>query len=339
MRAVGRIDGAVASPINRLGRRTRLLRSFRMAPLGAARLDEGTDVSNEPPWPSPERMLAIAHAARDLATIIRDSVPTTDLFSTIVDEDADFGTVQDALARLIELVYPECPFDFVPADGEARPIRIVGAFPQRWPHQASHSFRLLWKTLRGLAVYFGRCQLDPSGGGVAVPSLTSWLLGPDGYERTLERVAYHPPLPQMSFDAKGRLVRADDGLDVRWLDDLAGRSARLEAAVLAVYTYLAPGGQSGGAHAAVTHADDFKSVKWGDATYTFTAMQAACVKVLWEHWERQTPRVGEQTILEAAGSAGSRLRDVFDKGKHSAWGTMIVSDGKGAFRLADPKKI
>jgi hypothetical protein len=34
------------------------------------------------------------------------------------------------------------------------------------------------------------------------------------------------------------------------------------------------------------HGDDFRCVCWFGEVYEFTATQAACVKVLWEHWER-----------------------------------------------------
>ncbi len=81
------------------------------------------------------------------------------------------------------------------------------------------------------------------------------------------------------------------------------------------------------------HAVDFRSVKWFGQGHVFTATQAACIKVLWEHWEQGTPAVGEQTILELAGAGGERLRDVFDKGKHPAWNSMIIEARKGAFRL------
>ena len=47
--------------------------------------------------------------------------------------------------------------------------------------------------------------------------------------------------------------------------------------------------------------------------------------------------LSQSTILDRAGSDGSKLRDVFDKGKHPAWETMIVAaERKGAYRLAEP---
>lgn len=86
------------------------------------------------------------------------------------------------------------------------------------------------------------------------------------------------------------------------------------------------------------HAMDFRSVSWFGTEYTFTSTQAACVKVLWEHWAQGTPAVGEITVLDAAGASGERLRDVFGKGKHPAWGTMIQRAGKGLYALAEPEK-
>jgi hypothetical protein len=86
------------------------------------------------------------------------------------------------------------------------------------------------------------------------------------------------------------------------------------------------------------HSPDFRSVQWFGVKHKFSTMQAACLKILWENWEQGTPEIAELTILDLAGSSSERLRDVFTKGKHLAWGTMIIGSGKGAFRLAEPKK-
>jgi hypothetical protein len=88
--------------------------------------------------------------------------------------------------------------------------------------------------------------------------------------------------------------------------------------------------------ALVAHSDDFRSVRWFGTEYSFTPTQSACVRVLWEAWARGTPDVGHQTILNTARSDSARLREVFNKGKHPAWGTMIASHRKGTFRLAEP---
>jgi hypothetical protein len=83
------------------------------------------------------------------------------------------------------------------------------------------------------------------------------------------------------------------------------------------------------------HSQDFRSVHWYGQDFTFTATQAACVKVLWESQEQGTPAVGQECILEQAGSEQKRLVDLFKS--HPAWGTMIVrAKKKGAYQLAEP---
>jgi len=80
------------------------------------------------------------------------------------------------------------------------------------------------------------------------------------------------------------------------------------------------------------HSSDFRSVNWFGTLYEFTELQAACVKVLWEAWENETPTVGDATVLEAAESHAGRLMYVFRD--HAAWGTMIAEGStKGTHRL------
>jgi hypothetical protein len=82
------------------------------------------------------------------------------------------------------------------------------------------------------------------------------------------------------------------------------------------------------------HSADYRSVHWFGADYTFTPTQAAVIRQLWEAWEDGTPGLGQETLLEGAGSTGDRLRDVF-RGS-PAWGTLVVPLGKGLFALAPP---
>jgi hypothetical protein len=92
------------------------------------------------------------------------------------------------------------------------------------------------------------------------------------------------------------------------------------------------------------HSSDLRSVTWKGVLYSFTAMQSAVVKQLWEAWEEGTPAIGQHTLLEGADSSSSQLRDLFKESSeredsssrmHLAWGVMIVSAGKGNLRLAD----
>lgn len=79
------------------------------------------------------------------------------------------------------------------------------------------------------------------------------------------------------------------------------------------------------------HGPDFACVVWFGTTYQFTATQSHVIKPLWEAWQNGTPDVRHETLLLAAGSEASNLRDVFRD--HPAWNTMIVSKAKGTYRL------
>lgn len=83
------------------------------------------------------------------------------------------------------------------------------------------------------------------------------------------------------------------------------------------------------------HSKDFRSVHWFGKDFTFTAIQAAVVGVLWAAWEHDVPDVGDATLLMEAGSDSKRLVDLF-KG-HPAWATVIVEGKtKGSRRLVRP---
>jgi hypothetical protein len=85
------------------------------------------------------------------------------------------------------------------------------------------------------------------------------------------------------------------------------------------------------------HSADFRSVHWFGKDYSFTANQAACVKVLWEPWENGTPELADATILETAGINSDRLDAVFRNS--SAWGTMIQpGQTKGTHQLGHKVK-
>ncbi len=90
----------------------------------------------------------------------------------------------------------------------------------------------------------------------------------------------------------------------------------------------------------VTCSSDFRSINWYGTQYTFTPTQAACFRVLWESWQRGTPVLGERTILEQAESQSQRLIYLFDKGKHPAWGDLIVPGPvKGTFQLVSNREL
>ncbi len=87
---------------------------------------------------------------------------------------------------------------------------------------------------------------------------------------------------------------------------------------------------------AARHGPDFRSVRWFGQSYQFSPAQAAIVRLLWTAWENDTPEVGQETLLAAAGSEGHRVKDLFkaDGGMHPAWTKMIIPGPKGTFRLS-----
>lgn len=85
------------------------------------------------------------------------------------------------------------------------------------------------------------------------------------------------------------------------------------------------------------HGPDFRSVHWYGKEYTFTAAQAAVVKLLWEAWKNGTPEVGNDYLTSEADVETKRLDHLFGAGKHPAWGTMIrPGSTKGTLRLSPP---
>ena len=109
-----------------------------------------------------------------------------------------------------------------------------------------------------------------------------------------------------------------------------------EASINAVIEYLdAITTQS--ASELVSHSTDFRSVRWGENNYSFTANQAPVVRLLYKNWMNRTPDVADETLLMAADHEAppERLNVLFRD--HPAWNTLIVPGGsKGAHRLADP---
>jgi hypothetical protein len=99
------------------------------------------------------------------------------------------------------------------------------------------------------------------------------------------------------------------------------------------------------------HSEDFRSVHWYGMDFTFTALQAASVRILWEAWDRGVPDLAQGTILARARGDDDMVQDerlsvLFSqrrKGirqKHPAWGTMIVPGStRGSFRLKPRENI
>jgi len=82
------------------------------------------------------------------------------------------------------------------------------------------------------------------------------------------------------------------------------------------------------------HNLDFRSVLWNDVEHSFTSMQAAIVRLLWEALANDTPEVHASTLLAHAESnlQRDRLDPLFFR--HPAWKKLIVrGKHRGTYRL------
>jgi len=86
-----------------------------------------------------------------------------------------------------------------------------------------------------------------------------------------------------------------------------------------------------------SHNEDFTTVIWYGTEYSFNKTQARCIKYLWKNNSASENSIGE--MLDSAACHGYRLRDTFRNrtGHHCAWGKMIISAGKGCFKLNKPQ--
>ena len=91
----------------------------------------------------------------------------------------------------------------------------------------------------------------------------------------------------------------------------------------------------------ISHSDDFTTINWYGEEFTLTRMQAWCIKLLWEHYERGTPGLSGDTILDRIGSSGrgksernrNLYQNIFKRNKR-AWDALITQDKvKGTYRL------
>jgi hypothetical protein len=82
---------------------------------------------------------------------------------------------------------------------------------------------------------------------------------------------------------------------------------------------------------------DYRSVVLDEILYDFTPTQAAIIKQLWEASRNGTPAIGQETLVEEAGSAGELVRDIFRSGgrMHVCWGVALIQGPtKGSYQLS-----
>lgn len=83
---------------------------------------------------------------------------------------------------------------------------------------------------------------------------------------------------------------------------------------------------------------------WQGTRYIFSPKQAAVVRQLLDAWKRGRPEVPQSTLLRRADSESRFLFELFKRTgtrnrprqQHPAWKTLIVTVGRGLYRLAVP---
>jgi len=82
------------------------------------------------------------------------------------------------------------------------------------------------------------------------------------------------------------------------------------------------------------HSADYRAVHMHDRKFTLGPKQAGVIQYLHRAHMLGQPWCSGRDLLEHVGSDGDRLRDLFGTGEK--WNTLILSDGRGLYRLAIP---
>ncbi len=77
--------------------------------------------------------------------------------------------------------------------------------------------------------------------------------------------------------------------------------------------------------------NDYRYVKLNNQEFHFGEIQASIIRQLHEAAKENNPWLHGKTLLRIAGSGATRLRDLFKNRK--TWGDLIVSTGRGYYRL------
>ena len=91
---------------------------------------------------------------------------------------------------------------------------------------------------------------------------------------------------------------------------------------------------------------DFTSLCWNEIKFAFNKKQALCIECLFREWDKGGFHLSEKTIGEMVDSRDDNFKlskvfrapnkDAIGYTPHPAWKTIIVSAGKGIFKLSPP---
>ena len=189
---------------------------------------------------------------------------------------------------------------------------------------------------------FGAClesgTLEPAPDGGCCPALhdRSWFTGlQDLSERDAFRVLRDGTAEVCSFHAEAgwyvRLAVPGAVITVRETDLVVRRHERDR--VEREHGLVSREGARGPGFRQV---DDYREVHAGGLVFRLGPVQAAVVKLLHAAAERGSPWCVGKLVLADAGSASSRMADVFKSQPH--WRRLIESDRRGRYRLILPAR-
>lgn len=132
------------------------------------------------------------------------------------------------------------------------------------------------------------------------------------------------------------VLRAEDGRTVR-LELEPRQPGGIPISLPAVEIPADTGPLRRNAKLGIEHTANYRVVRWGRETFTFSHKQSLVVESLVTATASGFDFVDQHTLLDQADSDGARLLDLF-RG-HAAWGRFIVKaldSGPGAYTLAKP---
>jgi len=192
----------------------------------------------------------------------------------------------------------------------------------------------------GLPAEKGRVGTDRDGAPLMLPESTVMLDGPQPLlRRSLVEIVRAGQAEVYSFaseqgylrllrETPPRLVRRDELIVTRAERDRFEREH-------GVGPRPAPAPTASAGDAPVLQQEaDFRVLHFRGQTWHLGPMQASVVRQLHEAWRSGQHWVSGKVVLSKAGASSMRMRDLFKA--HPGWRTLLLSDGRGQYRLNLP---
>lgn len=254
-------------------------------------------------------------AERHTALIVEDepemAAEIADLLRSFGHDHLHAATLADARVRLDEGGFCYVLLDLqIKADGQSIKPRVESGMSLlreirgRFPHRSAHDMHLM-----PVLVVSGHGKEPRNIIGAYDGGINAFIMKP------------------LSIDGQ------DVGGKIRRCLELAGRS---DHGACDACNHAAVAGQMEKAHpgAAFWHASDYSEIRLHGEPYYFTGeIQQAAIRFLHAAAQTHEPWRSGKIVLEAAKSNDTNMRMVNLFGRHPAWGVLLLSNGRGKYRL------